>query len=94
MTDSSKDQGFPDREKPDISYPCTWEYKVIGTDREKIEAIIAAACSPHVPIITLANVSSSGRYCSLNATIDVDSEEMRLNIFKRLQDHKEVKMVI
>ncbi len=49
---------------------------------------------PLCPTITLANVSSGGRYYSLKATLEIDSEEMRLNIFKRLQDSKEVKMVI
>lgn len=67
---------------------------MIGSDRERLEEIIISACAPLRPTITLSNVSSSGRYFSLNATLEVESEQMRLNIFKRLQDSKEVKMVI
>ena len=77
--------------KPDINYPCQWEYKVIGTDREQI---IKQACNPAVPEIVLSNVRSSGNYYSLNATLIVDSEEMRNSIFELLQKHPSVKMVI
>ena len=94
MADSTTDQNFSCRKKPDISYPCSWEYKVIGSDRQRLEEIIISVCTPLRPTITLSNVSSSGRYYSLNATLEVESEEMRLNIFKRLQDSKDVKMVI
>jgi len=94
MKDDTTDQGSFCRKKPDISYPCSWEYKVIGSDREKLEAIIITACTPLQPTIILANVSSSGRYYSLNATLEVDSEETRLKIFKLIQDIQEVKMVI
>ena len=80
--------------KPDIDYPCQWEYKVIGTDREQLEQIIKHACNPVIPEIVLSNVSSSGKYYSLNATLIVDSEEMRNAIFELLQKHPSVKMVI
>ena len=80
--------------KPDNIYPCEWEYKVIGTDISKLEDIIIEACLPSTPSISLSNVSSKGRYYSLNATLQVESEEMRLAIFKRIMQHPEVKMVI
>lgn len=80
--------------KPDISYPCRWEYKVIGEDRQTLTEVIFAACAPAVPDIELSNISSSGRYYSLNATLTVADEETRLIIFERLQVHPAVKMVI
>lgn len=80
--------------KPEIDYPCEWEYKVIGTDQTRLTEIIRSACEPAVPEIVLSNVSSSGRYYSLNATLVVDDEATRLAIFNKLQDHPEVKMVI
>ena len=80
--------------KPDIEYPCEWEYKVIGTDKSKLKEIIIEACQPATPSIALSNVSSKGRYYSLNATLEVESEEVRLAIFKRIMQHPEVKMVI
>jgi hypothetical protein len=94
MTVKKNIQDYVRHKKPDIVYPCEWEYKVIGTDKSKLEEIIITACLPNTPSIVLSNMSSRGRYYSLNATLQVESEEMRLAIFKRIMQHPEVKMVI
>ncbi|MEJ2134463.1 MAG: DUF493 domain-containing protein [Desulfofustis sp.] len=85
---------FIEQRKPDINYPCQWEYKVIGTDEQKLRAVILAACTPAAPAITLSNVSKKGTYFSLNATLQVDNEEMRLRIFNYLKNSPDVKIVI
>lgn len=94
MTVKKNSQDSICHRKPDIAYPCVWEYKVIGTDIAKLEEIIIEACQPTTPSIALSNVSSKGRYYSLNAALRVESEEVRLAIFKRIMQHPEVKMVI
>lgn len=88
------DQNFIEQKKPEISYPCLWEYKVIGTDEQKLRGVILAACTPVVPDITLSNVSKKGTYFSLNATLEVENEEMRLRIFTYLKHSPDVKIVI
>ncbi len=88
------DQNFIEQRKPDIDYPCIWEYKVIGTDEQKLRAVLHAACTPAVPSISLSNVSSKGTYYSLNATLTVEDEEMRLRIFNYLKSSPDVKIVI
>ena len=88
------DQHFIEQRKPDISYPCLWEYKVVGSDEQKLRAAILAACTPVEPIITLSNVSKKGTYFSLNAELQVEDEEMRLRIFTYLQNSPDVKIVI
>ena len=93
MTDNNF-QGSFCQKKPDISYPCEWEYKVIGEDQELIKTVIREACAPVVPVITLSNVSSSGKYYSLNATLQVDDEKTRLKIFDQIQKNSAIKMVI
>ena len=93
MTEKNNPASFCQR-KPDISYPCLWEYKVIGEEQQTLTDIIIAACAPLVPDIELSNVSSSGRYYSLHATLTVKDEKMRLTIFERIQEHPAVKMVI
>lgn len=80
--------------KPDISYPCQWEYLVIGTDEQRLTEIIVTACAPMIPVIGRSKSSSGGRYCSLKAVLVVDSEQMRLEIFTRISEHPDVKMVI
>lgn len=89
-----KEQNFCTQRKPDIDYPCTWEYKVIGKDEEKLKAALLSACLPAIPSITLSNVSSKGTYFSFNASLVVTDEEMRLQIFSRLQNSPDVKIVI
>jgi len=93
MSDIESTGNFCQR-KPDISYPCSWEYKVIGEDQELLKKAIRSACAPAVPEIKLSNISSSGKYYSLNATLQVENEEIRLAIFARIQSDSAVKMVI
>jgi len=82
------------RRKPDITYPCTWDYNAIGTSEEKLKAVILAACVPAVPTITLSNVSAKGTYYSLNASLVVEDEAMRLRIFSSIENSPDVKLVI
>lgn len=93
MSDNNIQGPFCQR-KPDISYPCSWEYKVIGENQETLKEVIIVACAPVVPEIYVSNVSSSGKYSSLKATLVVENEKMRLTIFGQIQKHPSVKMVI
>ena len=88
------EKNFCEQRKPEISYPCTWEYKVIGTSEEKLRSAILDACRPATPAIELSNVSSKGTYFSLNASLVVDNEEMRLRIFSQIKNSPDVKIVI
>jgi len=94
MTDSSANNAVGPPCRPEISYPCNWEYRVIGTDRRRLTEIILSACDPAVPTIRDGNRSSQGRYCSVNAIVEVTSEDMRLAIFARLSNNPEIKLVI
>jgi putative lipoic acid-binding regulatory protein len=81
-------------EKPNIDYPCDWNYKVIGTNvDEMIKAIeIAVAGIEHE--INSSNVSSKGNYFSLNLKVFVTSEVIRDSIFAKLNSNEFVKMVL
>jgi putative lipoic acid-binding regulatory protein len=94
MTDYSADDSTGNQCHPKISYPCAWEYRVIGTDRQRLREIIMSACEPAMPTIRDGNSSSHGRYCSVNATVEVSSEDMRLAIFARISNNPEIKLVI
>lgn len=85
---------FFEQKKPDIDYPCIWEYRVIGSNEKRLREVIYEACAPAVPSISLANVSSRGTYFSLNASLEVADEEMRLRIFDYLKNSPDVKVVI
>ncbi len=81
-------------EQPEIDYPCTWEYKVIGVDRTVLKEIIVAACSPLEVMISHSRTSSKGKYHSLKVQVTVTDENIRLKIYKTLQTHPSIKYVL
>ena len=82
------------QEKPEIEYPCTWVYKVIGSDQELLKEVIMTACAPASVDIAYSNSSSKGTYHSLNASLVVEDEKMRLQIYDLLKNHPAVKFVL
>lgn len=80
--------------KPNIEYPCNWNYKVIGTDvDEMIKAIDQVAIGMDYKISS-SYISSKGNYFSLNLKVFVTSEVIRDIIFSKLKDNEFVKMVL
>ncbi len=84
----------PPEHQPAIDYPCLWTYKVIGTNPGLLEELIITACAPLAVTISHSQSSSKGRYHSLNARVQVPSEEVRLQIYQLLSLHPEVKIVL
>lgn len=79
---------------PEIEYPCTWVYKVIGEDCTLLRDVIVATCSPTEVTISHSQTSSKGKYHSLNAELIVTSEELRLSIYETLKSDPAVKIVL
>lgn len=80
--------------KPNIEYPCNWDYKVIGTDVDEMIKVIEQATIGMQFKISSSNVSSKGNYFSLDLQVYVTSEVIRDIIFAKLKDNEFVKMVI
>jgi putative lipoic acid-binding regulatory protein len=80
--------------KPQIDYPCVWDYKVIGEDHalipQNIEIILENFEFSH----RKANKSASGKYTSFYVSVRVSSEMERNHIFGMLQKIPTVKIVI
>jgi hypothetical protein len=81
-------------ERPEIEYPCTWVYKVIGVDCSLLKDIIVSACSPLPVKISHSHTSSKGKYHSLNAELEVPNEEVRLRIYELLKSSPVIKIVL
>ncbi|PAF52598.1 DUF493 domain-containing protein [Helicobacter sp. 13S00477-4] len=79
--------------KPNITYPCEWEYRIIGENEDKIKEAVFETM-PRVYQLETKNRSSKGRFISLHAKIITNSEEERNEIFTKLSKHPEIKMVI
>jgi putative lipoic acid-binding regulatory protein len=86
--------GDKKQEKPEIEYPCTWVYKVIGEDCSLLKDIIVDSCTPHEVTISHCHSSSKGKYHSLNAELVVPDEETRLRIYENLKATPAVKIVL
>lgn len=81
-------------EKPEIEYPCNWVYKVIGEDTDVLKEIIMTACAPVEVEISHSHSSSKGKYHSLNASLEVEDEAQRLQIYDLLKKHPAIKVVL
>ena len=83
--------------RPEINYPTTWGFKIIGRDKEALEK-----CIKHIMketgdkkhVCTPGNQSKTGKFHAYNASCIVDTEEERNKIFKYFEDHDDVDMVL
>ena len=81
-------------EQPEIKYPCQWTYRIIGMKEEQLRNIIKVCLGTKKYELTAGNTSSKGKYISLNLETRVNSQKQRDEIFKRLSQNPEVKMII
>jgi len=82
------------KERPEISYPTNWGFKLIGRDKDKLLACIKEAMGEKEHLCSLGNASRTGKFHSYNASCTVETEEERNRIFKYFEDHDDVDMVI
>lgn len=80
--------------KPDIDYPCTWPFKVIGASRNELEKAIDEVVGKRESLVSFSRSSSGGKFVSLNLELVVENEEDRNSIYVGLCKHQAVKMVI
>ena len=83
-----------EKRKPVIEYPTKWDYKIIGTDVDKLLKAVEEATPGLKYEITPSNISKSAKYYSLNVNVFVPSEVVRDLVFQKLSEHTDIKMVI
>lgn len=83
-----------DGRRPNIYYPCDWEYKVIGTNIDEMLDAVKDATSGLDYEIKPSNVSKNGKYFSINVQLKVLSEDERDAIYQNLDGHENIIMVI
>ena len=81
------------QERPEITYPCLWSYKIIGEDQDFLREALLVACAPHPVDITHSRASSGGKYHSMEGKLVVQDEATRLAIFDSLKTHPAVKIL-
>ena len=80
-------------QKPEITYPCEWSYKIIGNNIDKILEAIENAVSGLKYDVTSSNISKNGNYYSLNLTLTVPNEVVRDLIYQKLDSSDSIKIV-
>ncbi|HEX2984162.1 MAG TPA: DUF493 domain-containing protein [Ignavibacteriales bacterium] len=83
-----------DGRRPNIYYPCDWEYKIIGENVESMLEAVKDVTSGLDYDVKPSNVSKNGKYFSLNVKLKVLSEDERDEIFRNFDEHEHIIMVI
>ena len=81
-------------QKPEIEYPCIWEYRIIGSDSEAITSAISDIMGNRDYSIKEGNKSKTGKYVSFNLETFVNDEEYRISLFHQLKEHSDITMVL
>lgn len=79
-------------EKQEITYPCTWSYKVIGLNRDVMDREIRTILDRKE--FTLTDSNKKGKYLSLNLSLSVSSESERNSLFTALKESPGIVMVL
>ena len=79
--------------RPEMTYPCEWSYKIIGNNIDKILEAIENAVSGLKYDVTPSNISKNGNYYSLNLKLIVPNEVVRDLIYQKLDSSDSVKIV-
>ena len=84
---------LPDR-RPEIDYPTTWSYQLIGSDEALVRSAVAEIVAAREHTLQLTKTSRTGKYCSLRLEIVVADEADRLGLFQALATHSAVRFVL
>ena len=81
-------------QKLELSYPCSWSYKIIGYEKEAIQRAIHEVILEREHSLTSSNESKTGKYISMNLDLVVTNEDERNFIYEALKAHQNIKMVL
>jgi len=83
-----------DGRKPEIAYPGTWTYQVIGPDEARLRAAVQEVVGDVKHTFVPGRSSTGGKYVSLGVELRVEDEAQRLRVFQALSKHPSVRFVI
>jgi len=86
--------GMEDWPEPEIDYPCSWSYKLVGPDEAALRAAIAAIVAHREHEIALSRTSRTGKYVSLKVEVVVGDHDERRGLANEFNDHPSVKFVL
>jgi len=81
-------------EKLELTYPCSWSYKLIATEKKALEQAIKDVIDEREHKLTHSKNSKGGKYISMNLDLLVHNEDDRNFIYEALKKHQSIKMVL
>ncbi len=81
-------------DSPKIEYPCTWSFKIIGSDPAQITDTVGVMLEAFEYQFSESRHSRTGKYTSFNLSVHVKSEEERNTIFRNLKRIPSVKVIL
>lgn len=77
-----------------LTYPCVWVYKIIGLDSKRMRDAASSVIKSESLVISESRESRKGKYVSLNLKLTVETDEERIQWFKLLGCHPDIKLVL
>ena len=82
------------KEKLNLSYPCSWTYKIIINDDKNINDKINKIMEDKEYKLNLSKISKKGNYKSYSLEIEINSDFERTNLYTILSNETYIKMVL
>uniref|UniRef100_UPI0040478B73 HP0495 family protein n=1 Tax=Aliarcobacter sp. TaxID=2321116 RepID=UPI0040478B73 len=82
------------KEKLVLNYPCSWEYKLVVLEHIDIKITVKEIVSNREHKVKESKVSSKGKFKSYTLELLVHNDDDRTEIYKMLEDHSNIKMVL
>jgi putative lipoic acid-binding regulatory protein len=82
------------KEKLELTYPCSWSYKLIAGEKEALEKAIRDVIDAREHKLTHSKNSKGGKYVSMNLDLLVHNEDDRNFLYEALKAHQNIKMVL
>jgi len=81
-------------DKLELTYPCSWAYKLIAGEKEALQKAIHDVIVEREHKLTHSKNSKGGKYISMNLELLVHNEDDRNFIYEALKAHQNIKMVL
>lgn len=81
-------------DKPEIAYPCQWQYRIVTADPEGLMPHVAALTAGRTYTLEPSRQSKQGNYQSFQLELEVQDQADRDAIFAGLKDAPDVKLVL
>ena len=82
------------KHKLELDYPCSWIYKVVVLESTNVKLVMKDLFVEREHKVKKSKVSTKGKFQSYSIDMIVHNEDDRKEIFKLLDSHSEIKMVL